>query len=547
LKKILLLFTFITLLTLQTLQTNFAQVTQEWVATYSGGAQNLGARCMALDTNGNIYVTGIIIQPSTSNDIATVKYNTNGVQQWVAIFNSSNNGPDLVSAITTDMSGYIYLTGTNYTPQGGNYAFITVKYNTNGVQQWLANYIGPYGTGESNDIAVDKQGNVYITGYTINNDPNASRYFITIKYNSSGAQQWVRTYGAAGQFGSYALGGRANTLDDSANVYVTGNIQGGGSPYFTTIKYNSNGVQQWVVSELSIYGSGKRICLDNSRNVITAGYAQISSQPYFVTVKYNNNGVNQWVSTIYCGVNATVNGLTTDNSGNVYIGSTMIITSSHFGIATIKYNQNGVQQWLQTYTGSGNNGYYGGGLVLDSLSNVYVTGTSTNANNNYDYTTIKYNVNGTQEWLITYNSTGNLDDYSQDIKIDKNRNIFVTGGSNSAFVTIKYSQPNSIKKISTEVPSEFNLSQNYPNPFNPSTKIKFDIPDFPLMKGARGMSVRLTIYDLLGREVATLVHEPLQPGTYEVEFDGTNYPSGVYFYRLTAGNYTNTKKLVLLK
>jgi hypothetical protein len=225
----------------------------------------------------------------------------------------------------------------------------------------------------------------------------------------------------------------------------------------------------------------------------------------------------------------------------------MIITSSHFGIATIKYNQNGVQQWLQTYTGSGNNGYYGGGLVLDSLSNVYVTGTSTNANNNYDYTTIKYNVNGTQEWLITYNSTGNLDDYSQDIKIDKNRNIFVTGGSNSAFVTIKYSQPNSIKKISTEVPSEFNLSQNYPNPFNPSTKIKFDIPDFPLMKGARGMSVRLTIYDLLGREVATLVHEPLQPGTYEVEFDGTNYPSGVYFYRLTAGNYTNTKKLVLLK
>ncbi|MGA2667850.1 MAG: T9SS type A sorting domain-containing protein, partial [Ignavibacteria bacterium] len=109
-----------------------------------------------------------------------------------------------------------------------------------------------------------------------------------------------------------------------------------------------------------------------------------------------------------------------------------------------------------------------------------------------------------------------------------------------------------IRKLSEELPHEFLLSQNYPNPFNPSTKIKFDISPIPLSRGVdaeggRGVSVRLTIYDLLGREVTTLVNQPLQPGTYEVEWDGTNYPSGVYFYRLTAGNYSDTKKLVLLK
>jgi hypothetical protein len=91
------------------------------------------------------------------------------------------------------------------------------------------------------------------------------------------------------------------------------------------------------------------------------------------------------------------------------------------------------------------------------------------------------------------------------------------------------------------------LYQNYPNPFNPSTKIKFSIPLSPLSERGAGGFMTLKIYDLLGREVATLVNQPLQPRTYEVTWDGTNYPSGVYFYRLTAGDYSNTKKLVILK
>lgn len=104
-----------------------------------------------------------------------------------------------------------------------------------------------------------------------------------------------------------------------------------------------------------------------------------------------------------------------------------------------------------------------------------------------------------------------------------------------------------IKKISSEVPVNFELKQNYPNPFNPSTKIKFDIPDFPLMKGASGMTVRLTIYDILGREVTTLVNAQLQPGSYEVTWDATNKPSGVYFYELITDSYKMTKKMLMIK
>jgi hypothetical protein len=104
-----------------------------------------------------------------------------------------------------------------------------------------------------------------------------------------------------------------------------------------------------------------------------------------------------------------------------------------------------------------------------------------------------------------------------------------------------------IKPISTNIPEKFSLYQNYPNPFNPSTKIKFEIP---LNKGggfSRGLFTKLSIYDLLGRKVTTLVNQQLQSGTYEVEWDGTYYPSGVYFYKLTAVDFSETKRMVLLK
>jgi hypothetical protein len=88
-------------------------------------------------------------------------------------------------------------------------------------------------------------------------------------------------------------------------------------------------------------------------------------------------------------------------------------------------------------------------------------------------------------------------------------------------------------------PVEYSLNQNYPNPFNPSTKIRFQTPSFEL--------VSLKVYDVLGREVKALVNESLQPGSYETTFDGAGLASGVYLYRLRAGDFTETRKLILLR
>jgi hypothetical protein len=92
---------------------------------------------------------------------------------------------------------------------------------------------------------------------------------------------------------------------------------------------------------------------------------------------------------------------------------------------------------------------------------------------------------------------------------------------------------------SGNVPATFSLSQNYPNPFNPRTGIRYQVP---------GVSdVKLIVFDLLGREVAVLVNERKVPGTYEVAFDGNGLASGVYLYRMMAGNFVQTKKLVIVK
>ena len=102
--------------------------------------------------------------------------------------------------------------------------------------------------------------------------------------------------------------------------------------------------------------------------------------------------------------------------------------------------------------------------------------------------------------------------------------------------TFKYSK---VVEVNYGVPSKFNLAQNYPNPFNPSTSIKFDVPEAAF--------VNLTIYNVLGAEIASLVNEKLEPGAYTKNFNASGLTSGIYFYRLTAGNLVITKKMSLLK
>ena len=93
--------------------------------------------------------------------------------------------------------------------------------------------------------------------------------------------------------------------------------------------------------------------------------------------------------------------------------------------------------------------------------------------------------------------------------------------------------------VEIKYPGKFSLSQNYPNPFNPSTKISFDIPKLS--------AVKISVFDVMGREVDVLVNERMQPGTYQTDWNASKYPSGVYFYKLQSGDFSSVKRMVLVK
>lgn len=99
--------------------------------------------------------------------------------------------------------------------------------------------------------------------------------------------------------------------------------------------------------------------------------------------------------------------------------------------------------------------------------------------------------------------------------------------------------PTPLVQLGSSVPSDFQISQNFPNPFNPKTKINFNLP--------KASFVVLKIYDIKGLEIKTLVNESLKAGYYETQFDGSNIASGIYFYRIEAGNFVVSKKMVLVK
>ncbi len=175
-------------------------------------------------------------------------------------------------------------------------------------------------------------------------------------------------------------------------------------------------------------------------------------------------------------------------------------------------------------------------IVKDSQGNIYVSGTT---ESRYSYLLIKYNSSGNLVWTAYY--YGGSGGVATAIALDRNNNLYVTGGVSQKMLTVKFSQTlTGIGQVGSEIPEQFSLSQNYPNPFNPNTVIRYSL-------SVAGMT-NLKIFDVLGKEIATLVNEQMKPGTYEVEFNATNYPSGVYFYSLYLnGELRDSKKMVLIK
>jgi len=520
----------------------FAQgVDTAWVRRYNGpGNSHDEPRAIAVDGSENVYVTGRSYGNATGYNFATVKYYPNGDTAWVRRYVEPGSSEDEARAVEVDDSGYIYVTGYVGPDYGQHYT--TIKYKPDGDTVWVRTINGP---GIATDLVIDGSGNVCVTGFA----GYPSEDYTTIKYYPNGDTAWVRIYDGPINDRDWAY---AMAVDDSGNIYVTGTSYGNGTSLdYATIKYYPNGDAAWV---RRYNGPGNdqdlpsAITVDSYGNVYVTGRSQGSGTGFnYATIKYYPNGDTAWVRryTEPTSLDDGARAVEVDDSGNVYVtGYVGQPYAQHY--TTIKYYPNGDTAWLRTYSGPS----VATDLVLDDSGSVYVTGISGYPSENY--TTIKYCPNGDIAWVGIYDGPAHDRDWAYVMAIDGSGNIYVTGTSYGVgtlldYATIKYVQtPNYVKDETgnREKPSEFTLSQNYPNPFNRSTKIEFTLPNSGF--------VSLNIYDLLGRKVKNLVSENLTSGYKSVFWDGKDnfgkeVASGIYFYQLKIGDFSQAKKLVLLK
>lgn len=395
----------------------FAQVKQEWVARFNGPGNEYDAgKSLAVDMHGNVYVIGASAGVGTGEDYSTIKYNANGVKQWEARYNGSANDYDEPNGIALDRWGNVYVTGMAF-ENGTGRDYVTIKYNPSGIMQWLARYSTP-GVDRAKSIAVDDYGNVYITGDGGPGLTGSTVDFVTIKYNTYGEQQWLARYdGQGGNEEASAL-----VIDKAGNVYVIGASPAGSDgddAALAAIKYNNKGKQLWVRRYhgpvASPFNRARAVAVDRSGNVYVTGNSvnsNLDDASDYLTIKYDAKGREKWVAR-YNGPGNSEDlpfSIAVDDRQNVYItgASPAERDGINYDFTTIRYDKYGNEVWVQRYNGPANGDDQASSLALDDEGNIYVTGLSKGVGTGEsDGLTIKYNAAGNEQWVQRYNGPAN--------------------------------------------------------------------------------------------------------------------------------------------
>lgn len=387
----------------------FAQcVDTVWIRRYNAPRNSYDeALAMTIDRSGNIYVTGCSQGGvGISFNYATVKYYPNGDTAWVRTYNGPGSQSDIAGAVAVDTSGNVYVTGESWSVY---LDYATVKYDEFGNELWVSRYNGVADRHDAaSAIAVDVSGNVCVTGLT--EDDHSHQQYATIKYHPNGDTAWVRIYDDPTNDNDRA---EAVAVDDSGNVYVAGTSgtlkydpQGvllwvgpwGGIDIIAddcqnvhvvwgnkVAKYDPNGDTMWV---REYDGKSQDMALDVLGNVYVTGWRRGSSTfDDYATAKYAPDGTPLWFQ-LYQG---PINGydkayaIAVDDPGNVYV------TGKSVGdYATVKYDKDGNELWAKKYAGPGNGEDIAFGVSIDDSMNIYVSGFSYGDGSFDDYLTIKY-------------------------------------------------------------------------------------------------------------------------------------------------------------
>jgi hypothetical protein len=277
-----------------------------WINRYSP-LQNQDQEDKALgiisDDAGSVYVTGYTTSPSSGADITTIKYTASGLQAWAVSFDSPGSSvEDKVFGIAEDRLGNIYVAGYSLIAANGSRIRV-IKYDAaSGEILWAKTFKGQgVGDDKAFGIAADSENNIIIIGQSKgNNPPTGSLDYVTLKYSPNGNLTWERRYNGPASADDIAC---AVAVDAGNNLLVTGKSMSSRralSYDFATVKYNSSGVQQWVARYDGNAGGSDEafgIAADDFGNIIVTGVSTcLGSGKDITTIKYNSAGLQLWVA-----------------------------------------------------------------------------------------------------------------------------------------------------------------------------------------------------------------------------------------------------------
>ncbi len=323
---------------------------------------------------------------------------------------------------------------------------------------WTNRYqaVGTNGNGAARAVALDGEGNVLVTGFAANGTQND---YYTAKYaGGSGALLWSTQYDGAAQGHDQA---RALAVDGNGDVIVTGTSTNANAHIdYYTVKYSGlDGASLWEVRHNSSADGDDQpeaVTVDHSGNVVVTGYSYENFGAEYYTAKYaGTNGTLLWQKAYGWPTNENqgirvsfAEAVAVDDQDNVVVTGYSKGPNGSYDYYTAKYAAaDGEVLWERRYNGPANNVDHAVAVAVDPNGDVVVTGFSHNADNNYDYYTVKYaGTNGTPLWDARYNGPANRDDRATAMAVDDEGNVIVTGFSinastNADFCTLKYAGP----------------------------------------------------------------------------------------------------------
>ena len=417
-------------------------ITKVWEHT-TGAPDTVDWSAQVQDATGNIYITGNTISGAELANVLTTVYDRFGDVKWQAEYNSSYDDNDYGTAIAIDDDLNVYVAAASYTSATNYYDYLVIKYDSTGSELWTATYNGPGSLYDiPSDILIDGSGNVYVTGGSVGSSTGWD--YATVKYNSSGTQQWVSRY----NYNDHDDAASGLATNSSGQILVTGaSAQADDNWDFASVKYNQSTGAQITAQRNTASGLGidrvNSIAIDADDNVYLTGRAAITSEGYNIrTIKLDSLLATIW-NKQYNLADLDDEGMSVwvDGEGNVYVTGTATADNDKTRGVTIKYNSAGTLQW--TVLETPNNGEAlnssNRAMSISEDGQIMVAGTAENGADT-DIMTYVYDEDGNRLWAERWD--GGDDDQASFIHADGDNEIFTGGisqdGGSSTYTLIKY-------------------------------------------------------------------------------------------------------------